>query len=59
MKKILFTLACLLGMSTAASAIQSAAVMLQHDGKIYDKFVKCAKSIFTNEKQAIYSKCRK
>ncbi len=34
MKKILFTLACLLGMSTAASAIQSAAVMLQHDGKI-------------------------
>ena len=32
---------------------------LQHGGNIPDKFVSTVKSIFTNEKQAIYSKCRK
>lgn len=34
MKKVLLTLACVFGMSTAASALTSSAVLLQHNGNI-------------------------
>jgi len=40
-------------------AYRKKADSLQQAGNIYDKFVNHAKSIFTNEKPVVYSKCRK